>query len=464
MPDAAATAGGWAAYLLPAVLVPVGLLMVTRSSLVAVGPFKLGLGLTIAGFLVALGSAHGGWAGRHLERVLAPAIGDTGATILGVMLALVGVLFLTGASLGALLRRSGHAVHRASKSVRRREPQPKPKPAPEPEPEPISFHPLPKHEAAGRRRARLPRPRLVAVLPVAPRPIPLPVLQLGSRPTTRRRGDRGHAGLALPRRARRQPKPEYRLPDRSLLHRSPPGAGPNADANARVGEALLVCLSNFGVEATIVGTITGPRVTRYEIQLAPGIKVGKVAQLRDDLCYALATTEIRILAPIPGKQAVGVEVPNLSPNLVTLGDIFGDIPPTGEPARRLARQGDRRRARLLRPRAHAAPADRGHHRLGQVGLHQHDPHLDPAPLEPGSGADDPDRPQADRAQPLRVDPAPADAGRLEPEGGERRPAQRRHGDGAPLRAPRAGARPRAAGGEPRASASAASRSCRTCSS
>ena len=111
VPDAAASASGWAAYLLPAVFVPVGLLMVTRSSLVAVGPFKLGLGLTIAGFLIALGSAHGGWAGRHLESVLAPGIGVTGSTILGVMLALVGVLFLTGASLGALLRRSGHAVH-----------------------------------------------------------------------------------------------------------------------------------------------------------------------------------------------------------------------------------------------------------------------------------------------------------------------------------------------------------------
>ena len=73
--------------------------------------------------------------------------------------------------------------------------------------------------------------------------------------------------------------------------------------------------------------ISGPRVTRYELQLAPGTKVGKVAQLRDDLSYALATTEIRILAPIPGKQAVGVEVPNLTPNLVTLGDIYGDIPP-----------------------------------------------------------------------------------------------------------------------------------------
>ena len=117
-------------------------------------------------------------------------------------------------------------------------------------------------------------------------------------------------------------------------------------------------------------------MTRYELQLAPGTKVSKVAALKDDLSYALATTEIRILAPIPGKQAVGVELPNPSPNLVTLGDIFEDLPPTCEPALGLARQGHLRPGRLDRPRAHAAPADRRHHRLGQVGLHQHDPHLD----------------------------------------------------------------------------------------
>ena len=75
----------------------------------------------------------------------------------------------------------------------------------------------------------------------------------------------------------------------------------------------------------------GPRVVRYELQLAPGTKVSKVAALKDDLSYALATTEIRILAPIPGKQAVGVEVPNLSPKLVTLGDIFDDLPGTASP-------------------------------------------------------------------------------------------------------------------------------------
>jgi S-DNA-T family DNA segregation ATPase FtsK/SpoIIIE len=128
-----------------------------------------------------------------------------------------------------------------------------------------------------------------------------------------------------------EPVAHYDLPDRALLKKSKPGAGPNGEANQRIAEALVTCLAHFGVEATVIGQIAGPRVTRYELQLAPGTKVGKVANLKDDLSYALATTEIRILAPIPGKQAVGVEVPNLSPNLVTLGDIYDDLPATASP-------------------------------------------------------------------------------------------------------------------------------------
>src|SRR5437764_966247 len=113
-------------------------------------------------------------------------------------------------------------------------------------------------------------------------------------------------------------RPEYRLPERNVLRTGPAGSGPSAKASARIADALVETLAHFGVEATISGQIAGPRVTRYELQLAPGTKVAKVAALKDDLSYALATTEIRILAPIPGKQAVGVELPNLSPNLVTL--------------------------------------------------------------------------------------------------------------------------------------------------
>src|SRR5438874_5055536 len=125
--------------------------------------------------------------------------------------------------------------------------------------------------------------------------------------------------------------PEYRLPDRQILRAAPAKESAAGETSARVADLLVQTLAHFGVEAHVVGQIAGPRVTRYELQLAPGTKVAKVAALKDDLSYALATTEIRILAPIPGKQAVGVELPNLSPNLVTLGDIFGELPQAASP-------------------------------------------------------------------------------------------------------------------------------------
>ena len=77
--------------------------------------------------------------------------------------------------------------------------------------------------------------------------------------------------------------------------------------------------------------VAGPHITRYELRLAPGIKVGKVAQLKDDLAYALAAADIRILAPIPGKQAVGVEVPNARRRIVHLGDVFQAPPADWSP-------------------------------------------------------------------------------------------------------------------------------------
>ena len=81
----------------------------------------------------------------------------------------------------------------------------------------------------------------------------------------------------------------------------------------------------------MIGMVAGPHITRYELRLAPGIKVGKVAQLKDDLAYALAASDIRILAPIPGKQAVGVEVPNARRRIVHLGDVFQEPPADWSP-------------------------------------------------------------------------------------------------------------------------------------
>src|SRR4051794_11332622 len=125
---------------------------------------------------------------------------------------------------------------------------------------------------------------------------------------------------------------DYVVPNaEAVLERGAPDKGPDKQDHEAIARNLLETLGHFGVEAKIVGTVTGPHVSRYELKLAPGTKVSKITQLKDDLAYALASTDIRILAPIPGKQAVGVEVPNQRRRLVRLGDIYGGRPQGGSP-------------------------------------------------------------------------------------------------------------------------------------
>jgi S-DNA-T family DNA segregation ATPase FtsK/SpoIIIE len=124
---------------------------------------------------------------------------------------------------------------------------------------------------------------------------------------------------------------DYTLPPAKLLDRGKGDVGPDTRDRDAVSKSLLEALHHFGVEARLSGVVSGPHVSRYELQLAPGTKVSKVAQLKDDLAYALASTEIRILAPIPGKKAVGVEVPNARRRLVRLGDIYDGRPKGASP-------------------------------------------------------------------------------------------------------------------------------------
>ena len=123
----------------------------------------------------------------------------------------------------------------------------------------------------------------------------------------------------------------YALPRASLLKRSNGAERVDAKAIERTGGQLVEALGHFGVDAKVVGTVKGPHVTRYELRLAPGTKMSKAAQLKDDLAYALAAEDVRILAPIPGKQAVGVEVPNTVRRMVHLGDVFQEPPGNWSP-------------------------------------------------------------------------------------------------------------------------------------
>src|SRR3954453_11048112 len=113
---------GGAAWGMPVALVAVGGLMVARSALVDVRPFRLGLGVLAAGLMISLGRDQGGYLGQVLGGAVGVAIGATGSTILGALLLLVGGLLLSGASLGAILRRSHHQVRRAATRARRPRP------------------------------------------------------------------------------------------------------------------------------------------------------------------------------------------------------------------------------------------------------------------------------------------------------------------------------------------------------
>ncbi len=124
---------------------------------------------------------------------------------------------------------------------------------------------------------------------------------------------------------------DYRPPPAAALEKGRSDKGPDPRDHDAVGRKLVETLGHFGVEAKIVGIVSGPHVSRYELRLAPGTKVKKVTELSNDLAYGLASTDIRILAPIPGKQAVGVEVPNTRRRLVRLGDIYAGRPEKTSP-------------------------------------------------------------------------------------------------------------------------------------
>jgi len=115
---------------------------------------------------------------------------------------------------------------------------------------------------------------------------------------------------------------EWRLPPGSVLARSKPQEFDRAEVVA-AGRALVSALGAHGVETRLVGHTVGPTVTRFELELGPGVKVARVTSLAKDIAYAMASPDVRILAPIPGRSAIGVEVPNRRRQLVTLGDVLG---------------------------------------------------------------------------------------------------------------------------------------------
>ena len=116
-------------------------------------------------------------------------------------------------------------------------------------------------------------------------------------------------------------KGQWVLPPGSFLTKSPAQTINKAEVEAR-GRTLVDSLNSHGVEVKLLGQTVGPTVTRYELELGSGVKVARVTSLNRDIAYAMAAVDVRILAPIPGRSAIGVEVPNHTRQLVSLGDIM----------------------------------------------------------------------------------------------------------------------------------------------
>ncbi len=117
-------------------------------------------------------------------------------------------------------------------------------------------------------------------------------------------------------------KGQWVLPSANYLGRSAAQTVNKAEVEAR-GRTLVESLASHGVDTRLVGQTVGPTVTRYELELGSGVKVARITSLNRDIAYAMAATDVRILAPIPGRSAIGVEVPNHTRQLVSLGDIMG---------------------------------------------------------------------------------------------------------------------------------------------
>ncbi len=337
-------AAGRVAAVAPLLMVIIGAAVFLRSDMLKVRPLRTGVALLLFGAILAFSTTnsataehHGGLIGSYSRTVLQGLVGPVGVTILVVLCVIAAIVLITGGSIGLAMRSSGRGVARAAgagakfsedvvawyrerpatKPTLRSVPKPREPESPKPldgekafadifadvvvEPEPeesVSLTPTP----APAPEFRLPDPE------PEPEPTPVPPVEPEDEITAA-------FGAALA--AERTP---YRLPNPSVLKKSVATSG--RQDHEPVARQLVEALAHFGIEARLVGMVNGPRVTRFELQLAPGTKMSRVTALRDDLAYALATTEIRILAPIPGKQAVGVEVPNTTANIVTLGDIY----------------------------------------------------------------------------------------------------------------------------------------------
>jgi S-DNA-T family DNA segregation ATPase FtsK/SpoIIIE len=353
-------------YGVPVALLAAGVILVSRELLPAVRPFRSGglclfaaLSLGLAAGTLGLGPGgdavrwdadwvrpRGGVVGEGLYWGLSTALGTVGAHIVAIFLFVAAVLLLTGASIAGVVKATTDSVSTRTREMRsavqrrrtteelaaleRSEPKVSRGTPPAEQVEWEGSEPEPFWSGEDRYPDLYEQETEVA----EPEPEPEPEEpRLAEDPETDEPGvTRAAADLTPQGRYRpsvtESPDFEWTVPDPAALKRSSEEAArPDTAGQEKTAAQLVEALGHFGVEARVIGKVAGPHITRYELRLAPGIKVSKVAQLKDDLAYALAASDIRILAPIPGKQAVGVEVPNARRRIVHLGDVY-QAPPS----------------------------------------------------------------------------------------------------------------------------------------
>lgn len=239
---------------------------------------------------------RGGAVGSLLAFPLRRILGTPGAFVILAAVVCVGVMVLTRASARDLLTAAGEML-RGIRSMARSARTPTGR---------ALARPVPAERARGRHSAQ-PKPVPVKKSPAGKKSRPQPAHPAGeSKPVVRP-----------------QPNPAsgYQLPPLDIL-----GFGGGEETNRRSLEQtaadLAETLRQHGVDATLTAIVPGPTVTRFEVELAPGVKVNRVQNLSHDIAYALATPDVRLLVPIPGKSAIGIEVPNKKRRLVSLGDIL----------------------------------------------------------------------------------------------------------------------------------------------
>ncbi|MFM1954155.1 MAG: hypothetical protein RL118_346 [Actinomycetota bacterium] len=153
----------------------------------------------------------------------------------------------------------------------------------------------------------------------ATEPIAVPAAEFVA-PMTEGLPETGAVSVPQPQAPARPQRP-YVLPKMALLAPGTP-AKVASSANEQMVNSINGVFKEFSVEAAVVGFSRGPTVTRYEVELAPGVKVEAVTRLTSNISYAVASNEVRILAPIPGKSLIGIEIPNLDRETVSLGDVL----------------------------------------------------------------------------------------------------------------------------------------------